>query len=242
MQNRCLDFALIKESIGNLSTYRSNILETGQNQITKKLMDIYEQLMSGEIIDQDHVSCKNLMCYLKVIKIYCPSEFNTYVERVLNIVSNPKNKNIYAAEDDLIELVAYIYHYSNYQFRNGLLLTSVSKILINKQSYIINKYPEESGYYLAKLKSMMKGLKNVMKLQNMHFDDYWQFMILNEVVNKNISLYLGTNSVINIYKQEIDHNKVNLLLGESDALGKLFTMKFERNLFNALDLYNRHRT
>jgi small GTP-binding protein len=203
----CMNLATLIEIIQKIPEYPNEFINNKQKELVDKLLNIYNQLCSIDPIDQVHVCPTNISQYLEIIKTYVPDKFDTYSLKFLELLRNPKCKHAIAYENELGTLIIYIS--DNISKNADSYRSIISTILINKQQYIQYKHPEQYFPYLVKMKKIIK--KVIRKLSTCSYSAY---DILYEVTNKHISLYLGTNSITNIYKQEIDHVEVDNLLNK----------------------------
>lgn len=99
---------------------------------------------------------------------------------------------------------------------------------------------DQNGTYFEYLIKLKQLIKNVIKTSTRYeitlsdlFDDSLRYplTILYESVNKNIYNFIGTTSIYNIYKQDVDYSKVNSLINTNYSDIK---MDFEENLVSLL--------
>lgn len=234
MQVHCINFSTLVETISNIPEYPEEFVMLAQKQIVDKLICIYEQLCNTEIFDHTHTCSTNLTQYLQVIKTYWPDKFNIYARKFLeisckNIIGGQQLSN----QNDFLELVLYISLNNKYNDDVHAIKTIICQFLNNKQQYIQNKFPDQ---YISYLVQMKKLIKNIIKTSPIN--SFGPFDLLLEITSKNISLYLNTNCVSNIYKQDINHPKItnlfNKFLGqEPEKL--IIDMEFEKKLLNVFN-------
>ena len=227
MQGHCINFSSLVEELNKIIDYPADFIREKQQQLVSKLMNIYEQFVSIEIIDQVHVSPTNLISYLQIISTYCPEQFDTYAHQFLDFACSAKCKHLISRQKELIDLIIYINdHTKRFVSEYPALMKQYCTLIINKLSYMSTKPLEQYFYYLVQLKKLIKKTNSLLGNER-----YGLLDVLYEIVKKYISVSLGTNSVANIYKQDIDIVKVNLLLSKSMTIDDVPLMEFERQLF-----------
>ncbi|XWV25737.1 hypothetical protein QJ857_gp1351 [Tupanvirus soda lake] len=230
LQVHCMNFSSIIESVCNIPNYPNQFIKTKFEQLFEKLIEIYDQIIDQDHKDYVHTRPSNLLQYLQTINTYAPHEFNSYSIKFLNIACSANSKHISSYQSELQELVVYVI--KNIKDNILELDNIIAKILIEKQKYIYNKHNEQYFEYLIKMKKMVKKYNRKIKILP---NKYNGIDILYEVICKNISLHLTMNSMSNIYKQEIDYDKVNNLFNKLlDKTIASVDIKFEQAILNSL--------
>lgn len=225
-----INFVTFAKTIKNVPEYPDEFMISKEKEFINKLLQIYEQLYQIETVDQMHTCPTNLLHYLQIIKTHFPDKFNIYSLKFLQIFCNLKCKHVLSYQNDLIDLIIYIG--DNINGNNRIYYSLISTILVNRQQNIQTTHFELYFTYLVQMKKLIKNI-----IKNMPADVYTAFDILYEVINKNISLYLGTNGVSNLYKHNIDYSKVNCLLNKLlDKNILQINMDFEKKLLNYLSI------
>ena len=233
MQGHCMNFKILKEAVSNIPEYPKEFFTVLETQLHDKLINIYENISSVKFIDQVHVCPTNIRRYLEIIKTYIPKQFEHFSIRFLKKFSEATCRHIISYPNEFIDLTSYVLKNIDRSINKGfnIYLIIVSKILINKlmqmQLKLQTKFPEQYFIYLIQMKKITKSfIKKLSSSETTPFDIFY------EVVCKNISLYLGTNCVVSIYKQEMCHNKVASLLNKFYEEEHDWDVNFERNLLN----------
>ncbi|AYV84940.1 MAG: hypothetical protein Satyrvirus1_26 [Satyrvirus sp.] len=208
LQEHCMNLISLVENLLTIPECPSEFLKLKEKQLIAKLLNIYDQFTLIDAKDQVHISPNNLLCYLRLINTYAPNNFSSYSKIFLEFSCNSRCKHIATYQKELYDLLCYVIENPNQHVEECCAM--VCKILVSKQIYVQNKFYDQYFSYLCYFK---KILQNYMDYTN-HNNEYTVFDLLYEVTKKNISLYLGTNSVSNIYKQEIDYNKVECLFNK----------------------------
>ncbi|XWV24505.1 hypothetical protein QJ856_gp0063 [Tupanvirus deep ocean] len=230
LQVHCMNFSSIVESICNIPDFPGQFIKEKFEQLFGKLTEIYDQIVNHDYKDCVHTRPSNLLQYLRTINTYAPQKFDSYSIKFLNISCCTNSKHIASYQSELQELIVYIIR----KIQNDVseCYNIIAKILIEKQKYIYNKHNEQYFEYLIKIKKLIKKYNK--KIKNSP-NNYNGIDILYEVTCKNISLYLTMNSMSNIYKQEIDYDKVNNLFNKlSEETNAVNDIKFEQAIFNTL--------
>lgn len=222
MQVHLMNLSAFVDTIKEIPLYPKEFIESREKEIIDKLLNIYDQFCNIEIIEQIHVRPSNLLYYLQTINTYAPNNFNTYAKIFMEFFCNTKCKHNILYPDELANLLVYIFSNINENINSYYII--LAKILMNKQQYICSKQPEIYFQYLIQTKKIIKNIKIFMQ-ENI----YSPIDILYEVTKKNISVYLGMNSLTNIYKQDIDYNKVDGLL--TNFTDNDINLDFEKRLY-----------
>lgn len=226
MQIYCMDFLVLIETLKEIPNYPNEFVICKEKQLITKLLNIYDQLCSFELNDHVHICPTNLMQYFQTIKAHTPNDFDQYVLKFLKFYCNPSSRYIITNQAESIELILYILNNTQ---KVDPYIPIICTILINKQQYIQNKFPEQYFSYLIRTKKLVNNI-----IKRLSVNSYTGFDVLCEVINKNISLYLSTNSVTNIYKQEINHSKIECVLNQfSDPSASIIDVEFESKVLNA---------
>ena len=232
VQNKCINFLSLIEVLKPIRGYPVDFIKEKLNLIASKFISIYEQLNSIEAANQLHISPINLLYYLQIINTYIPSKFDTYAQNFLDIVCNTtKLKYIISNERQLMTLIEYI---SKNITDPTIFLKQICHILLNKQVFLTNQN-RFHFYYLVKLKELIKPVMT-MYLDN-SVNKCYALCVLCEVIEKNISVCLGTNNVYNIYKQDINNEIVNQLIVESTNVSVMPEMEFEKCLVGIISSF-----
>jgi small GTP-binding protein len=205
MQIHCMNFSTLIETIKDYAEYPKEFVEAKQKELMFKILCIYDQITNYVHKDNIHMCPSNLVQYLQIIKTYVPQEFDKFSLKFLNISCNPVSKHFINYQKELQELIIYIIDNIGSDLHTCCSL--MTTMLLNKQSHIFSEHQDQYFSYIIKIKKLV-GIMNKM----LPPDEYTPLDILYEVTNKNISLYLTTNSVTNFYKQDMDLNKINMLL------------------------------
>lgn len=223
----CMNLATLIETIQIFPDYPKDFVRIKQKELVGKLLYIYDQLCTIDPVDQTHICPTNILQYLEIIKTYVPEEFNTYALKFLKIMGSPKCKHPMTYPNELLELVMFISENTNKD--TNAYRSIISAILINRQPYIHDKYPDQYFHYLVRMKKRVRQInKKIPEYM------YCAYDILYEVINKNISSYLSICSIPNIYKQEIDYNKINNALNKFfGSYYSLMDLSFEDKMLNA---------
>jgi len=203
LQGNCMNFITLNDRLATIPEYPANFISNIRCELIDKILDIYNQLLTIQPTDVLHIRPTNLLQYLIIIKTYAPQEFTKYAINFLHFSKTAECNHFTTYQNDLLELLLYVIE--NITENMNMCLSIIATILINKQQYIQSKYAGEYFAYLVRIKKLLKPVIEKLNI-------YSAMDILYEVTNKNISLYFGTNSVTNIYRQDIDHVKVNNLL------------------------------
>jgi small GTP-binding protein len=212
MQSYCMTFRYLIEQLSLIKDYPYDFMRVKHMSLVSKLLDIYNQLNSIESEDYMHIVPENLKCYLQIIHTYAPDKFDHYAKIFLSFsIFDSKNKYISKNEKELMNLIEYI---NKHSAMTPVLVEQICSILIIKLSYTINwtisRSFDRNFDYLITLKRM---INKTIKLSRDEF--YYPLNVLLEIINKNISIGLGTNSLTNIYKPEIDYQKALSLLNHN---------------------------
>jgi len=125
----------------------------------------------------------------------------------LDIFCSSESKYIISNPNEFLELVIYISQQTDNDI--NVYLSVMATILLNKQTYIQQKFPRQYFGYLVQTKKLLKDLQ-----KKVDRNIYTPLDVLYEITNKKISLYLNHSSVSNLYKSEIDQKKMTELLEE----------------------------
>ena len=222
-----INFIQLTENLPKMPSRIQNFITIKRDQLMFKLLDIYDQLGTVEKTNQIHIHPANLLNYLQNIKKYIPGKFGIYVSKFLEIIRNIKYRQIFLDKSEFTDLVVFMIKNSPESFNKLAVL--VVAILINRQQFIAVNNPQEYFNYLIQSKKLIKRL-----IKKISINNYTPFDILLETTNKNISLYLSTNSIVNIYRQNIDQNKINNELEFFYNQGhRNILLKFENDLLEA---------
>ena len=142
--------------------------------------------------------------YLQIIKTYSPENFDIYFYKLLNISCKPNSKHITNHQNDLCELILYVINNASTKILS--CFSMIVTILLSRQQNLMSKPADQYFSYLIRMKKLVKQT-----IKKMGANTFTPFDILYEVICKNISLYMSMNSVSNIYKQELDYNKITVL-------------------------------
>ena len=224
MEVACMNIVTLIDFVRSIPGYPMESISSKQNEIIEKLLDIYEQMFKADIRDQKHTCPGSLLYYLQVIKTYCPARFNEYALRFLTISTFPNAKYLIIQEKELLDLTIYVANNIDVGSCMNNYYTYVSAILIAKQVYTKNKFPDQYFEYLVRMKKM---IKNVIK--KLFMESYTAFDILYEVTRKNISIHLEENSVTSFYRLDIDYERIS----------KIFTRMMENQAPADLDFENK---
>ena len=114
----------------------------------------------------------------------------------------------------------------------GIFYEQVATILNNKITYMSSgKLYDDFFCYLVNLKDITEKAIRKSKREKYSYQSRLFLMSFYEVISKHISVTLGTNSVTNIYKQEIDNDKVGCIF--SNVFKKIdVPLRFERKLLS----------
>jgi len=206
IQNHCINFSRVAEKLSDISGYPEEFISVKKDEIFNKLLVIYDQLTIPIPGNQEHIHPKNLLSYLELIQIHCPSNiFDTYSEKFLNIYCHRNQmKNLIEYENDLIKLINFIVpHFKQRQ----ILVQKICIIILNRLAEM-QPTKETNSHFVYYLIELKKLLERVHKDTN---NKYTHFELIIAVVQKSIlfSLELDNNKK---HQHEIDHDKVYSLL------------------------------
>lgn len=227
MNFHCINFSELISSLTKIPECPLEFLKSKEKQIIDKLINIYEQLFSIDVSEQIHINPKNLECYLQLIKNYSNDKFDFFSKKFLEFAANPKCKHAVMYQKELLSLITFIL--SNCNCNINELYLPFCKIFINKQIWLqYNKSHEHFFPYLCIMKKLLRRTIETMD------DKIWSlFDVIYEITEKNISILLGTSSVTNMYKQEIDMVKIEKILNTNDHSSQL-DMDFEDKLITLI--------
>lgn len=230
LQHHCLNFKLLVESLGVIPEYPAFFMGEKQNAVIGKLLHIYNQLITMDVGDHVPTRPNSLMSYLSIINIYAKDKFDYYAEKFLDFSCSNKYKHLFLYEKELQELILYINSNITKEYRN-VFSKQIATILLNKVNLMADKNYQYYFYYLVNLKKIIgRATKKAIRVE--YSQQTITFLLsFKEIVSKNISTTLGTQSVSNIYKQEIDNVKAsNILSSIFVQPQELSSLRFERSL------------
>ena len=164
--------------------------------------------MSIDAIDQIPIRPNNLLLYMTIINEYAKDKFDFFANKFLEMSCNKKCKHLSSHEKDLQELILYINENISTPEGKQLFYQQISILFLNKILLVSTLKPNEFCCYLVNLKNLTKKAIRRSKRRKYTYSSIIFLSTLCEVISKYISIILGTNSVSNIYKQEIDNDKV----------------------------------
>ena len=236
LQGHCMNLISLVDILKDAPQYPTDFMKSKEKILIDKLLNIYEQLCLVEPGEQVHTSPNNLLCYLLLVHTNAPDQLHHFSTKFLELSCNPKCRHVIQYQKELLNLVSFIIDHSSKNIQE--LSAMICKIFINKQIYVHHKYQDQYLNYLCRMKKILKS--SIAKLPN---DKYTPFDILYEVVNKNISTYLGCTSVSNIYRPEIDYSKVDYFLYKFfDFSKQSFDFDFEINILDSIIKKFNHTT
>lgn len=227
LEVHCVNFSMLIESIKKIKGYPEELIKNNQDLLINKLLSFYDQLSNIESVDQMHTCPANLLHFLQMIKTYIPIKFLHYAEKFLTIYSNPKCKHIIIYQNEFLDLVEYISNNLEENADRNNFYSLISIFIVNRLSYIQNKFPETFIVYLIKLKKKIHDI--ICKIPNDIFSSY---NILYEIISKYIVSCLGGSSISNIYL-ECDNHKMSSLLSKLIGRCDCPDIDFETKLLEA---------
>ncbi|MEM0353964.1 MAG: dynamin family protein [Thermoplasmata archaeon] len=226
IQNHCIIFDTLLRELQCIPEYPKSFMMEKSQEVRSILLKFYDQIFNIEPRDQIYIHPDNLLSYLEVIGTYVPDHFDRYCLKFLELNCNPKCKHLILHENKLLNLIDYICR----KIRDPNNLKSIKKyigiLLLYKIHIMSNKPLEFYFHYLIKLK----------KLIRIYSKNYvTEIDIISEVVNKNISLLLGTNNIFTC-SRVVDIEKVRSLITSNLPLEEIMEMKFEKVVLTFLGL------
>lgn len=223
MQDHCLNFCTLVKALEEFPEYPSDSIQQNRNRIVNKLLNIYDQLLMVEWIDQSHIKPDNLKAYLDIIKIYAPDKTQYYLAKFLEMSTNPRCRNLCCYEKEMLNLII---NNLNNNIVSLNIAKSLTQILINKILLMAEKTGDIYLEYLLALKNIIRNT-----CQNYLID------IISEIINKQITTSITSTSITNIYRQEIDVNKVKNIIDKYTP-GQMFSIGFEIKLLDYISYAN----
>ncbi|MEM3062824.1 MAG: hypothetical protein QW303_04690, partial [Nitrososphaerota archaeon] len=226
IQNHCINFDTLLEELERIPEYPKSFMMEKCQEVRSVLLKFYDQLFDIEPRDQVQLRPDNLVSYLEVIGSYAPNYFDHYCFKFLELSCNPKCKHLILYENNLLSLVDYIC--LNIRDPNNLknIRKCLAILLLYKIRIMSNKPLEVYFHYLIKLKKLIKiyGKNYITEID-----------LISEVVNKNISLVLGTNNIF-IRSRVVDVEKIRQLIVSNLPPDEVMEMKFEKDVLTFLGL------
>jgi len=228
MQQYYLNFDNLREVLCRIRDYPESFMNDKQEKLVAKLLLIYDQLSIPDPKNQVHIQPSNLITYLEIIYAYSPDKFDCYAEKFLGFSCvSTKNKYLLEQEKEIIKLIEYISLHNN---SSRVFVQQICTLIINKQIQLQSTIKSFEQYfcYLIKLKRLIrKAIKKSSEKHSYHLN------VLYEVIKKSISINLGSNSITNIYKPEVDYQKVNSVMSISKKDSKV-NIDFEKQILNVI--------
>jgi hypothetical protein len=228
IQNQYINLAELIEYLSHIPLCPMESLSIHQKRLLTKIMQMYDYISFMEY-HTAYVAPDNLINYLQFINKYNNSQFDKYVDIFLNIVCH--EKMIYTLDNkiDILKLLNFIKDHTKTTQKGAplILLQKIYKILINIQHNMGTETFEHSFQYFIKMKYLVKKIINTTNATN-----NMMLCLLIEIINKNISVHIGTPGIVNLYKPEFDYHKVICLLDNITFESIDINIDFEIGLLN----------
>lgn len=200
IQMACINIRTLVELISQVPEYPKEFVDNCLHQLVGKLFNIYDQLCTVPVKNYYHLRPTNLRSYLELVKIFDPNQFEDYAFKLLDISCHAESDHQTRYRKELFELMVYIAE--NIQKQLDPFWSCVNIVIFNKQVDL-----SESKYYfpyLVQIKKLAKHHRSYLPITW-----YTPLDILVEVTSKQISNYLGSNSVSNFFGNDLDYQKIN---------------------------------
>lgn len=218
-------------AIENMPEYPTNYFEIFCRTVSDKFFELFK-IMENKKLGKDFNPVAFSMC-LEIINRHSNNKFDYMAQVFLSKCIDEKYLYHQTHQNELAELIKTINKYSSSK-DSEVYYSLICSLLINRCRFIENnqQFCNKYFYYLL-------GLKKIVKIQIKYFinkeNSYkvTSYDILLEVINKNISLYISTYQVTNIWKQSLDLCKVKNELEKMtiDSTCDNIDFKFERSIF-----------
>ena len=168
--------------------YPREFLESKQAEVISKILHMYDQLCSVETTTQTHTCPPNVMYYLQIVETCAYKDFDDYAAKFLKVYCNPKCMHSITYHKKILDLVQFIS--KNVKINCKRFQSLVCIILLNRQRYILQKFPKSYLSYLVQMKKLIKSVTKNRKNKCGAYD------ILYELTNKNIHDFLKNGDTV----------------------------------------------
>jgi GTPase SAR1 family protein len=243
LQNKYINLIKLLNHASFIPSYPNEFFKQQENRLMTKICNIYDDIIL--LNESTYVTPANLQNYLQFIIQYNDSQFVNYSEKFLNIICDEGMTYSEEIKKDIIKLLFFINNNRrNHSLdspktcedksqMNNILRNSIYKILINIQ-HKCNLNADSFGYFIDMKYYVKKFIKEIGTGDIL-------LCLLFETINKNISIYLGIDGIINLCKQELDYKKITNLI-ENNLSCERSDIRFEKELLSlANNLYNSYK-
>ncbi len=203
----CMTFSVLNETLLKFQSYPQDFMIAHEKIIVNKLLDIYQQLLSFDVVEQHYLNPLNVRYYFNAINKYSKENLSSFSVNFVKNYANPKCKFVLTNMSEISELICYLIdNLSDIELDQIDLEVVIFRILVNRIKQIQNKYADKQFQYLIELKKIIKKMEHIPK--------YTLIDTLNEIIKKNINGFISTSGISNLYKQETDYSKIDVIIAD----------------------------